>query len=65
MISKLAANKFHARSERDFQEINVLQASNENQCRNVVKFVQAIEDKKHFYIITEFVSGGTLVDLYK
>ena len=31
----------------------------------MIKLVQAIEDKKHFYIVTEYKSGGTLVDLFR
>ena len=64
-VSKEAAGKFNARNPDDFQEIECLQDASEHRCKNVVGLVQAIEDTKHFYIITPYMRGGTLVDFLK
>lgn len=55
----LKKNKFEESLEDIFNEIAILKQLDHE---NILKFHEFYEDKKHFYIVTDFCKGGALYD---
>lgn len=60
IVSKSAISKFHRNDDTGFQEVERLREATFRNCRNVVGLVQALEDTSNIYIVTRYISGGTL-----
>ena len=56
----LKKNKFDETIEDIKNEIRILKVLSGHQ--NILQYDEYYEDKKHFYIVTEFCKGGALYD---
>lgn len=56
----LKRNKFEESLDDIFNEVRILRKLNDHE--NILKFHEYYEDKKHFYIVTDYCKGGALYD---